>query len=141
MGRLWLRWRFVSYIISTKLPFNFSPQNSPLLLINNHIVFNPEAVEEVRVASHSEVNHGHIVADTHVPIHQQQLLAKIRDNSLDLHPKRDPDADDMTELTSRTDDDPVRDAFKFLNTSEDIVDDDEEDEIVWDPRFVVLVSF
>jgi protein SMG7 len=141
MGRLWLRWRFVSYIISTKLRFNLSPQNSPLLLINNHIVFNPEAVEEVRVASHPEVNSGHSVADANVPIHQQQLLATIRDNSLDLHPKRDPDADDMTELTSRTDDDPVRDAFKFLNTSEDIVDDDEEDEIVWDPRFVVLVSF
>jgi len=140
MGRLWPRWRFVSDIISTKLPFKFSPQNSPLLLINNHIVFNPEAVEEVRVASHPEVN---CVADANVPIHQQQLLVKIRDNSLDLHPKRDSDADDMTELTSRTDDDPVRDAFKFLNTSEDIdiVDDDEEDEIVWDPRFVVLVSF
>ena len=104
-------------------------------------MFNPEAVEEVRIASHSEVNCGHSVADANVPILQQQLLAKIRDSSLDLHPKRDSDADDMTELTSRTDDDPVRDAFQFLNTSEDIVDDDEEDEIVWDPRFVALASF
>lgn len=102
-------------------------------------MFNPEAVEEIRVASHSEVNRGHGVTDANVPIRQQQLLAEIRDNSLDLHPKRDSDADDMTEFTSRTDDDPVRDAFKFLNTSEDIVDDDEEDEIVWDPRCVFPV--
>jgi len=104
-------------------------------------MFNPEAVEEVRVASsHLDVGRGHGIADSNVPIRQQQLLAKIRDNSLDLHPKCDPDADDMTELTSRTDDDPVRDAFKFLNTPDEIVDDDEEDQIVWDPRFVVLAS-
>jgi protein SMG7 len=55
---------------------------------------------------------------------------------LDLLPK-DPDDDNMTEGTSRTDDDVVRDAFKFLNTEEDVEDMDEEveeDEIVWDPR-------
>jgi len=99
-------------------------------------MFNPESVEEIRVTSHSEADRGNSVTDANVPIHQQQLLVKIRDNSLDLHPKQDSDADDMTEFTSRTDDDPVRDAFKFLNTSEDIVDDDEEDQIVWDPRYV-----
>ena len=42
----------------------------------------------------------------------------------------------MTERTSRTDDDVVRDAFKFLNTEEEDVEDmgEDEDEIVWDPR-------
>ena len=74
------------------------------------------------------------VDDPVIPI-QQQLLATIRDTSLDLLPK-DPDDDNMTEGTSRTDDDVVRDAFKFLNTEEDVedMDEDEEDEIVWDPR-------
>jgi protein SMG7 len=73
--------------------------------------------------------------DPVIPIRQQQqLLATIRDTSLDLLPK-DPDDDNMTERTSRTDDDVVRDAFKFLNTEEDVEDmDEEEDEIVWDPR-------
>jgi protein SMG7 len=53
---------------------------------------------------------------------------------LDLLSK-DPDDDNMTERTSRTDDDVVRDAFKFLNTEGDIEDmDEDEDEIVWDPR-------
>lgn len=50
---------------------------------------------------------------------------------------KDPDDDNMTERTSRTDDDVVRDAFKFLNTEGDIEDmdeDEDEDEIVWDPR-------
>ena len=48
---------------------------------------------------------------------------------------KDPDDDNMTEHTSRTDDDVVRDAFKFLNTEGDIEDmDEDEDEIVWDPR-------
>ena len=54
-----------------------------------------------------------------------------RNTSLDLLPK-DPDDDNMTERTSRTDDDVVRDAFKFLNTEGDVEDtDDEEEEIVW----------
>jgi hypothetical protein len=73
--------------------------------------------------------------DPVIPIRQQQqLLATIRDTSLDSLPK-DSDDDNMTERTSRTDDDVVRDAFKFLNTEEDVEDsDEEEDEIVWDPR-------
>ena len=50
---------------------------------------------------------------------------------MDLLPK-DPDDDNMTERTSRTDDDVVRVAFKFLNTEGDVEDtDDEEEEIVW----------
>lgn len=60
---------------------------------------------------------------------QQHLMANIRD----LHPKRDQDVDAMTELTSRTDDDPVRDAFKFLNAADDNEEEDdfEEDEVVY----------
>ncbi|KDR77107.1 hypothetical protein GALMADRAFT_429038 [Galerina marginata CBS 339.88] len=113
-------------------------ENSPLLLVNNHVMFNPELVEDVRPPSHPEMSH--LLEDmTAVPMNQQeQLLATIRDNSLDMNPKLDPDADDMTELTSRTDDDPVRDAFNHLNEAEDIVDDDEQDEeIVWDPRATI----
>jgi len=40
----------------------------------------------------------------------------------------------MTDFTSRMDDDPVREAFQFLNTALDPVEDedeDEEDEIVY----------
>ena len=50
---------------------------------------------------------------------------------------KDPDDDNMTERTSRTDDDVVRirDALKFLNTEENVEDmGEDEDEIVWDPR-------
>ena len=88
-------------------------------------MFNPEAIEEIHVALHLEVNHDHSVTNANVPILWQQLLAKIRDNSLDLHPKRDTDVDDMTKLTSCTNEDPILDAFKFLNTFKDIVNDDE----------------
>ncbi|KAF8960934.1 hypothetical protein BDZ97DRAFT_1760391 [Flammula alnicola] len=108
-------------------------ENSPLLLINNHIMFNLDVVEDVRPPSHTEMTT--VAEDANVPIDQQELLATIRDTSLGLHPRRNPDDDDMTEFTSRTDDDPVGDAFKFLNTSEDVVDEDQQDdEIVWDPR-------
>ena len=97
-------------------------------------MFNLEAVEVTAALFTKEEAHQD-VDDPVVPIHQQQqLLATIRDTSLDLLPK-DPDDDNMTERTSRTDDDVVRDAFKFLNTEEDVEDmDEEEDEIVWDPR-------
>ncbi|KAF8153018.1 hypothetical protein B0H34DRAFT_662751 [Crassisporium funariophilum] len=110
-------------------------ENTPLLLINNHIMFNPEAVEDHRTPSHTEISHD--IEDPVVPIRQQQLLATIRDTSLGLLPQRDPDDDNMTELTSRTDDDVVRDAFKFLNAEEEVeLDDGEDEEIVWDPRAI-----
>jgi protein SMG7 len=92
--------------------------------MNNHIVFNLEAVEVTAP----------LLADVEAAPDVEQLLATIRDTSLDLVVK-DPDDDNMTEGTSRTDDDVVRDAFKFLNTEGDIEDmDEDEDEIVWDPR-------
>ncbi|KAF8957507.1 hypothetical protein BDZ97DRAFT_103612 [Flammula alnicola] len=110
-------------------------ENSSLLLINNHIMFNVDVVEDVRPPSHMEMTN--VAEDACVPIDQQELLAIIRDTSLGLHPRRNPDDDDITEFASGTDDDTVRDASKFLNTSEDIVDEDEqEDEIGWDPRAI-----
>jgi hypothetical protein len=46
----------------------------------------------------------------------------------------DREDDTMTE-TSRTDDDPVGDAFrKVLDDSDIDMDEDQEDEIVWNPR-------
>ncbi|KAF8872464.1 hypothetical protein BD779DRAFT_1452737 [Infundibulicybe gibba] len=48
--------------------------------------------------------------------------------------KAKPEEDDMTEETSRTDEDVVRDAFQFLNTSDPEMIDEEDEEIVWDPR-------
>jgi len=65
-------------------------------------------------------------------VQEQQLLTAIRDTKMELHPKP-ADEDQMTEFTSRTDEDVVRDAFKFLNNS-DTADDEEDEEIVWDPR-------
>ena len=61
-----------------------------------------------------------------VPIQQQKLLANIRDTSLELQP--DKEADAMTETTN---DDPVRDAFQFLNTADESEDEFEVDEIVY----------
>ena len=75
-----------------------------------------------------------ILTDAEAAQDVEQLLANIRDTSLDLLPK-DTDDDNMTERTSRTDDDVVRDAFKFL-TEGDVEDmDEDEDEIVWDLRY------
>ena len=98
--------------------------------MNDHIVFNFEAVE-VTAPLLTNVEVAQDVDDPVIPIRQQQLLATIRDTSLDLLPK-DPDDDNMTEHTSRTDDDVVRDAFKFLTEGD--IEDEDEDEIVWDLR-------
>lgn len=45
---------------------------------------------------------------------------------------REPEDDAMTELTSNTDDAVIRDAFIHLNEGDD--EDDEDDQIVWDPN-------
>lgn len=69
------------------------------------------------------------------PPQQQHLLASIRDTSLGSRIQSDADDDNMTEATSKTDDDVLRDAFQFLNaTSKPEDEDEDEDEIVWDPR-------
>ena len=102
--------------------------------MNNHIIFNLEAVD-VTAPLLTNVEAAQDVDDPVIPIRQQQLLATIRDTSLGLLSKN-PDDDNMTEHTSRTDDDVVRDAFRFLNTEGDSEDmDEEEDEIVWDLRY------
>ncbi|KAF8173689.1 hypothetical protein BJ912DRAFT_1033967 [Pholiota molesta] len=102
-------------------------ENSPLLLINNHVIFNPESVEDIRQPTHAEV--GQVKEAASVPVRQQNLLDTIRDNSLDLHPKRDLDVDAMSESTNCTEE-VLREAFDFLNAPEN----ESEDEIVWNPR-------
>lgn len=63
-----------------------------------------------------------------VPLHQQQLLVDIRDARLDVQP----DDDNMTEGT-----DVLREAFDFLHADQP-EDEDQDDEIVWDPRSLIL---
>ncbi|KAG6889930.1 hypothetical protein C0995_013454 [Termitomyces sp. Mi166 len=71
-------------------------------------------------------------AETNVPIGQQNLLTSIRDTR---RVDKEPEEDNMTEATSRTDDEVLREAFNFLNAPGDDKEvDDEEDEIVWNPR-------
>jgi hypothetical protein len=61
-------------------------------------------------------------------VRQQKVLAAVRDIS-----PMDHEDDNLTEVTSRTDEDVLRDAFRFLDTSAE-----EDDEIVWDPRYTLL---
>ncbi|KAG6815676.1 hypothetical protein H0H87_012342 [Tephrocybe sp. NHM501043] len=69
---------------------------------------------------------------SNVPIGQQNLLASIRDTR---RVDKEPEEDNMTEVTSRTDDEVLRAAFNFLHAPGDNDDvDDEKEEIVWDPR-------
>ncbi|KAF8647537.1 hypothetical protein AX16_006644 [Volvariella volvacea WC 439] len=46
--------------------------------------------------------------------------------------ERSREEDAMTEATSKTDDDPIREAFQHLDTS-DQIDDEDDEQIVWDP--------
>ncbi|KAG5644016.1 hypothetical protein DXG03_009231 [Asterophora parasitica] len=95
-------------------------QNSPITVFAvNHYTFNRELVEPQQVGRTDAAESGG----------QDHLLASIRDTR---QSRLNQDDDNMTEITSRTDDDVLRDAFQFLHASPD--GDDEGDEIVWDPR-------
>lgn len=64
-----------------------------------------------------------------MPIGQQNLLTSIRDTR---RVDKELEEDNMTEAT----DEVLREAFNFLNTpGDDNEVDDEEDEIVWNPRY------
>lgn len=68
--------------------------------------------------------------ETPAEVRQQKVLAAVRDTRVDSPTGMEHEDDNMTEITSRTDDDVLRDAFRFLDTSTE-----EDDEIVWDPRY------
>jgi hypothetical protein len=103
-------------------------QNPPLSFINNHFIFN----WEIEDTSSSLASSSRQVVDETTVAQQQQPLPNIRDSGLNSHTKQDQKAEDMSDFTCRLDDDPVRDAFQFLNTASDAVEDeDEEDEIVY----------
>jgi protein SMG7 len=64
------------------------------------------------------------------------LTMAIGDGRFDIHNGKERDEDAMTENTSRTDDDPVGDAFRHALDADLEDDDDGNDEIVWNPRCV-----
>lgn len=112
-------------LIRGKNTHEIPPQNSPLALYGNRFVLKgvESVVQPLPIGRAGENS---------LP-QQSSLFATIRDSSLIF---RDSDEDAMTEQTSRTDDEVVRDAFKFLDGSDRDVDtDDQDDEIVWDPRY------
>ena len=72
--------------------------------------------------------------ETVVSVRQQKLSAAIRDTHRECLGAIEHDDDNMTELTSRTDEEVVRDAFRVLDTRFSDTSTEEDDEIVWDPR-------
>lgn len=89
---------------------------------------------------------GSLVQDPSVPyIGEGRLVADsapsgVRNMGLpSVHPAIPNNEEDaMTEATSRTDDDPVRDAFREVlgsgGSDQAMEEDDQDDEIVWNPR-------
>ncbi|KAF8062180.1 hypothetical protein FPV67DRAFT_259421 [Lyophyllum atratum] len=93
-------------------------ENSPIRVIDgSYYTFRDEIMEPLQTL--------HVQAEESVvPIDQQVLLTSIRDS----HADQRKDEDNMTELTSRTDEDSIVDAaFRHL-------DEDQDEQIVWDPR-------
>ena len=77
-----------------------------------------------------------LVQDPSVPCISERRPSDVRIPSVrPAVPDNEEDA--MTEATSRTDDDPVRDAFREVlgsGSNQAIEEDDQDDEIVWNPR-------
>ncbi|RDB17335.1 Protein SMG7 [Hypsizygus marmoreus] len=68
-----------------------------------------------------------------VSLHQQNLLTSIRDTRFDTRPTKEREEDNMTELTSHTDDDIFHDVFQALHPLED-----EEEQVLY-PRAAPIV--
>lgn len=91
------------------------------MLVNKHVMFNIESEEKIRpLAPHQ--------ADEEDKALHNSLTTQNNFPDADLAP----DVDDLDAELNSTDDDPVEDAFKHLDQGLDDEDDDEE--IVWDPR-------
>jgi hypothetical protein len=102
-------------------------QNSPLVLRKNRPVSGRSLVQSVSVLYVGEGQNDAIQENT------PSVVRHSRSNQSDIGDHED---DAMTE-TSRTDDDPVGDAFRQVldGSDRDVdIDEDQEDEIVWNPR-------
>ena len=77
------------------------------MTLNNHIIFNPEAVEPLHASLHVEIPRPN--EDPIVPAPQKRSLIGPKETNLDVTPQADPDTDDNMETTSLTDDDPTPD--------------------------------
>jgi hypothetical protein len=74
-------------------------------------------------------------ADDDQPVFRPSKSPATRDERVGAFGWKEPvDDDAKTETDARTDDDPVGDAFRQVLEAEP--EDDEEDEIVWNPRFI-----
>lgn len=103
------------------------------MMINNHIIFDPLMVEDVRPHLQPEVSHM-VDDDSTTSRHLQDPLAH---SDIGHQPEPNIDIEDVDHLSS-TDDDPVGEAFEHLKTAGNVLDEDDDDEqddeIVWDPR-------
>ncbi|KAG6884091.1 hypothetical protein C0993_001492 [Termitomyces sp. T159_Od127] len=96
-------------------------ENSPIVL-SGHAFLVRDGIIEPQLPPATQT------VESNVPIGQQNLLTSIRDTR---RVDKELEEDNMTEAT----DEVLREAFNFLNVpGNDNEVDDEEDEIVWDPR-------
>ncbi|TFK32091.1 hypothetical protein BDQ12DRAFT_617701 [Crucibulum laeve] len=114
-------------------------ENSPLQLLGGYIVFDENIIEDERPPTHPEVTAQIAPTNSAVELHQEHLLASIRDHSWVNNAMRDFEEDNMTEATSKTEDDVLKAAFDHLNSPQPEDEDrkeyeDEEDEIVYMQR-------
>ncbi|KAF9011924.1 hypothetical protein BDQ17DRAFT_1387467 [Cyathus striatus] len=104
-------------------------ENSPVPLVAGTMLFNPDIVEQTRPPTHPEVRRREKqLEETPIAPNNEQLYDSVRD--VEVVGVTTIDDDSMTETTSITDDDVVRDAFRHLNV-EPVAEDEQEDEIVY----------
>lgn len=90
--------------------------------------------DRIYVFTENSTSHVHLPdrQESAAEIRQQKVWAAIQDTRVGV----EREDDNMTEITSHTDDDVLRDAFGgTLESSAE-----EDDEIVWDPRYPLFIS-
>lgn len=103
-------------------------ENSPLAFEDGGYRLNESVLE----SRSNQIQNAHLKVEKEPPTEEaeQAMMEEIRDSKIEAEALED---DAMTEATSRTDDDIVNDAFKFVGLG-GMEEEDDEDEIVWNPK-------
>ena len=97
-------------------------------------MFKPENVETSRLP----FSEAALLTEAATVEARRESLVPAEDTIVDMIVEGDRDVDESTEANSVTDDDPVKVVFNTVINNNEVLNEDDDEEIVWNPRLTSL---